>query len=377
MSIKSLLHNHSLLWIAPVLDASGFADEARNFVLGIDDAGIPVHLKPIPWDVPDTELDAATRNRLEALTQRELSSDFICVNQFFPTQVPLADAAAVNVCRTIFETDRIPADWVEPCNEYDFVWVPSEFHMAAFARSGVEEAKLRILPEAIDAQLYRQKPSPLWPRDSSSFSFLSTFVWQPRKAWDVLLEAYCREFSSDENVSLILKVFPDRDQSPADIEAEAWGFIQDRLGLSREEAPAIRIVHDSIPVNDMPRLYHSADCFVLPTRGEGWGRPLMEAMACGLPVVAPTFGGQSAFMNSDNAYIVDHTVVPVSEEAAKLYPKFAGHNWAEPSLEHLRQLMRHVYSNQSQARETGRRAREHILSTFGRDQVGKWIRSII
>ncbi|MEC8973350.1 MAG: glycosyl transferase family 2, partial [Verrucomicrobiota bacterium] len=73
----------------------------------------------------------------------------------------------------------------------------------------------------------------------------------------------------------------------------------------------------------------------------------MEAMACGLPVITPTFGGQSAFMNSGNAYIVDHTVVPVSETAAGLYPKFAGHNWAEPSLDHLRQLMRHVYSNQS------------------------------
>ena len=56
--MQSLLHNHSLLWIAPVLDASGFADEARNFVLGIDDAGIPIHLKRITLAVPDTELDA-------------------------------------------------------------------------------------------------------------------------------------------------------------------------------------------------------------------------------------------------------------------------------------------------------------------------------
>jgi len=53
--MASLLNNHSLLWIAPVFDASGFADEARNFVLGIEDAGIPIHLKPIPWDVLDTE----------------------------------------------------------------------------------------------------------------------------------------------------------------------------------------------------------------------------------------------------------------------------------------------------------------------------------
>ncbi len=375
--MQSILHNHTLLWIAPVFDASGFADEARNFVLGMDDAGIPVHLKPIPWDVSDTELDAETRTRLEALTQRGLSPDFICVNQFFPTHVPLAEAAAVNVCRTMFETDRIPADWVEPCNEYDFVWVPSEFHVASFARSGVDASKLRVLPEAIDAGLYRQSASPLWPKDDPGFTFLSAFVWQPRKAWDILLEAYYREFASDEKVTLILKVFPDRDQSPRDIEDEACNFIKERLGLSREEAPAIRFLHDSIPVNDMPRLYHSADCFVLPTRGEGWGRPLMEAMACGLPVIAPTFGGQSTFMNEDNAYILDHTVAPVSVDAAGLYPKFAGHNWAEPSVEHLRELMRHVVSNRGEAHETGSRAREYILANFGRDRVGNWIRALI
>ena len=85
--MNSPVHFDSLLWVAPVFDTSGFADEARNFVLGMDDAGIPIHLKPIPWDVPDTELDAETRSRLESLTQRGLSPDFACVNQFFPTQV--------------------------------------------------------------------------------------------------------------------------------------------------------------------------------------------------------------------------------------------------------------------------------------------------
>jgi len=69
--------------------------------------------------------------------------------------------------------------------------------------------------------------------------------------------------------------------------------------------------------------------------------------------------------------------VPVSPEVAEQYPNFAGHNWAEPSLSHLRQLMRQVYSQPSQSRATGARAREHILSNFGRDQVGDWIRSII
>ncbi len=36
---------------------------------------------------------------------------------------------------------------------------------------------------------------------------------------------------------------------------------------------------------DLPSVYRTMDCFVLPTRGEGWGRPIVEAMAMGLPVI--------------------------------------------------------------------------------------------
>ncbi len=36
---------------------------------------------------------------------------------------------------------------------------------------------------------------------------------------------------------------------------------------------------------DMPALYKTMDCFVLPSRGEGWGRPQVEAMAMGLPII--------------------------------------------------------------------------------------------
>ena len=38
-------------------------------------------------------------------------------------------------------------------------------------------------------------------------------------------------------------------------------------------------------------LYASADVFVLPSRGEGWGRPHVEAMAMGLPIITTNWSG--------------------------------------------------------------------------------------
>lgn len=48
-----------------------------------------------------------------------------------------------------------------------------------------------------------------------------------------------------------------------------------------QEQPDILIIHDYLPEADMPNLYFSVDCLVAPSRGEGWGRPHIEAMAMG------------------------------------------------------------------------------------------------
>jgi glycosyltransferase involved in cell wall biosynthesis len=42
---------------------------------------------------------------------------------------------------------------------------------------------------------------------------------------------------------------------------------------------------------DFPRFYKAGDALVLPTRGEGWGRPQVEAMAMGLPVISTNWSG--------------------------------------------------------------------------------------
>ena len=66
----------------------------------------------------------------------------------------------------------------------------------------------------------------------------------------------------------------------------------------------------------MPRLYAAADAYVMPSRGEGWGRPYMEAMAMGLPTIGSRWSGNLAFMHDGNAFLVDGEVkrLPASFE---------------------------------------------------------------
>jgi glycosyltransferase involved in cell wall biosynthesis len=66
-----------------------------------------------------------------------------------------------------------------------------------------------------------------------------------------------------------------------------------------------KIVSEHLPSHLMPALYAAADCFVLPTHGEGWGLPTMEAMAMGLPVITTNWGGSTEFVTRDTGYLLD------------------------------------------------------------------------
>ena len=86
----------------------------------------------------------------------------------------------------------------------------------------------------------------------------------------------------------------------------------------------MRLLDDELPLSSLPRLYRAADAFVLPSRGEGWGRPHAEAMAMGLPGVATNWSGPTAFLSNDTGYPLEYSVAPVSESL-----NLPGHVWAE------------------------------------------------
>ena len=120
-----------------------------------------------------------------------------------------------------------------------------------------------------------------------------------------------------------------------------------------------------LSLQEMPRLYKAANCFVLPTRGEGWGRPLMEAMAMGLPTIATRWSGHLEFMNDRNAYLCEvDRLLKVPPAAFREAPLFQGHRWAEPSVDDLRRLLRGVYEGRDVAQDKGTRARADIVRRY-------------
>eukprot|EP00758_Cryptobia_borreli_P003306 Tbor_TRINITY_DN3675_c0_g1::TRINITY_DN3675_c0_g1_i1::g.231::m.231 len=69
---------------------------------------------------------------------------------------------------------------------------------------------------------------------------------------------------------------------------------QSTVDLSK--LPRVILDLQDTALSEVPALYAQHDAFLLPTRGEGWGLPLMEAMSMALPAVGTDWGGSTEFM---------------------------------------------------------------------------------
>jgi glycosyltransferase involved in cell wall biosynthesis len=105
----------------------------------------------------------------------------------------------------------------------------------------------------------------------------------------------------------------------------------------------------------MAQLYQAAHCFVLPTRGEGFGLPFLEAMATGLPVIATDFGGHQDFCTPETTYLIRNKRLVDAD--TRCFPHIAS-QWADPDDEHLVTLMRQVVADYDTATTKARLASE-------------------
>ena len=89
--------------------------------------------------------------------------------------------------------------------------------------------------------------------------------------------------------------------------------------------------------------------------------PILEAMACGLPVITTNWSAQTDFINEHNAYLLH--VRRLIDAQAKC-PYYAGFQWADADENHLMQLMRHVFDHPEEAAAKGRFASQEVLSRW-------------
>lgn len=351
-------------WSGPLLGRSGYAGAGRGMVRAAADIGLPLLAL-----IGDTPVDGLAAPVLP-LPEQDFNPGLVVVHN--PPVLPNGyrvweDARSwlglPVIGATCFETEGIPASWVEECNAAREVWVPSGFNVRTFTDAGVDPALVHAIPYPVDTAVLHPVARERDP--GAPVTFLSIFEWTWRKGWDVLLQAWAEEFAKDEPVRLRVVTYRGAGAGgEGDVMEQALGHLG-TLGVDAEGIADIELVLDPVPHKDMPDLYRSADAFVLPTRGEGAGMPILEAASCGVPVIATAWGGHEELMT-------DATAFPVRLERMVEAPSallvdnglYEGLLLAEPSVASLRAQMRAVVDDPAGARLRGLAGRALVEERF-------------
>ena len=262
-----------------------------------------------------------------------------------------------------WEESGFPASWVREFNAtLNLITVLSGYVAKVLRDNGVH-VPIHVVGAGVDQML--KGDGDTVSRQNQRFRFLHVSSCFPRKGVDVLLTAWGAAFTCDDPVELIIKTFPNI-HNRVDDEIRA-------LQARYPEAAAINLINEDIDATAMRALYHGADLVVCPTRGEGFGLPLAEALAMGKPVITTAYGGQSDFCNSDTAWLCDYTFA-----YARTHLSVSDSVWVEPDAVSLAGLLREAFTaNPAERVRRAEAGRALVRARFTWDQVAQRTRSAV
>jgi len=227
----------------------------------------------------------------------------------------------------------------------DLVFPASHYCADVMRASGVSSDKIRIFPYGVDTGIFKRDQKNLYiPKDK--FNFLYCAIPHARKGIDVLFETFLRTFNGRDDVRLILKTGKkyDKKRKPVFVIDVMDTLAEARAKVGVGKLPEIMIIDGDFDSAQLATIYNSAHAYVAPSRSEGFGMTVLEAMACGVPVIATNYSAHTDFLNARNAYLID--VSEASAPASMQYWQYQkGAVIGEPNLEQLASHMLEVYNH--------------------------------
>ena len=286
---------------------------------------------------------------------------------------------AINIALTHWETSLLPVPWVPAFNEMEHVVVSSTANAQCFGLSGVK-APTSIIPIPVPQDMDKFRAlEPLKVRGVSPSAydciFYSICQVSPKKGLDKLLTCWYSAMGRTKAL-LLLKVY-----ISAGFGSQNQTAIRDYLAHYREltnvgrYAPVITITK-SLSQEDMWRLHRLGNCYVLPSRAEGFSMTHFEAMAMGNPPIGVPWGGPADFLNEDNSFLIDYHMAPTigMRRFGAPYLYTSQQAWAEPHEDSLVQNMNAamtMYTEDPAAWEEKRRHGQETIKAFSTEKVAK------
>jgi len=270
------------------------------------------------------------------------TSDTVTIFADYPTY--FHDAFGIPFAFFLHEGTKLPDGWSHQLNQMKKVFVPSKATKNLFKWNGVG-VPIVVIPYGV-SDIYHPKEFP--PEEQlGDFTFLSVNSWtglpNDRKGTDLLIKAFNEEFNLEEPVKLVLKIGTFWDPQKPEF------YMAGIKHLTGEENKNILFNSEYATEADLAEYYQKSSVFVAPTRGEAFGLTILNAKACGMPVIVTKDrnSGHMDFCDDDSTLFID------SDGVEQADPRFycEGNMWAKPNLESLKKQMRYAFENYQYLKE--------------------------
>ncbi len=249
-----------------------------------------------------------------------------------------------------WEYGGLPADWPEKIKNVDEVWVPTHFVKDQFIDSGIPEEKIQVVPNGYNPSIFHPEVKPMQLPTDKKFKFLFVGGTIYRKGPDLLLSSYQKSFTAKDDVCLVIKDYGGNGHYAGQI-------YKDQIIAAQNIPDGAEIIYleNEMTSEEMASLYTACDCLVHPYRGEGFALPVLEAMACGLPVVVTAGGATSDFVTSECGWFIPATVQTFGTKLG--YISLIKEGWLlEPNTDVLSALLSWLPKHSSEVHTKGLKA---------------------
>jgi glycosyltransferase involved in cell wall biosynthesis len=248
---------------------------------------------------------------------------------------------------SVYELERLPADYRHALRDIDEIWTPSSFSAAAFSEE-MPKKPVRVIPHIIPAPgaVGADRSAFQLPQDVFIvMAFCNVKSGTTRKNIDGAVQAFQQAFPHAEDVRLVLKI-SDQDWAPErTLQVSAY---------ARDDRRII-VYSESLSDNGIWSFMACADVIISLHRTEGFGLVLAQALMLGKPLVTPLWSGPCDFLTKDIVYDVDFKLVPVDDREG-VY-NITGTRWMEPDVSHAARQLRKIRENPAAALDVGARGR--------------------
>lgn len=381
-----------MLIFGPIATRSGYGDMGRDIVRHlIEYDKFDISIISAPWgDTPMNALNPenpADKMIIDRITNgRPISQPEVFVHIGIPSEAQTIGKFNI-LCTAGIETTIASAQWIEACNRVDLILTISEHSKNVFLNSKyhaknpdgsmgmplelkkpVEVLHNCVNPTVIRKLEYEADVLPnikeMFSEIPEKFNFLFVGHWlrgdlgEDRKNVGLLVKVFLETFKQSQftkKPGLILKTsggsFSILDKQ--DILRKIDMIRKSVVLAEGQTLPNVYIVHGELTDDEMNSLYNhpKVKSHVSLTKGEGFGRPLLEASVSGKPVIASGWGGHMDFLNVNDAVLIGGELKQIHPSSVWDNVLIKESSWFAPDIQQSANALAAVYSNYAEFRK--------------------------